>query len=592
MAQNKHIVNDPRNLANESLAGLARVNAKIKVDATHRVVYAANVPQDRVALISGGGSGHEPAHAGFVGDGLLTAAVAGNVFASPNVAQVRKGLELVNNKKGTLIVIMRYTGDVLLFGLAKEQSSVTNPDHPVKMTIVGDDVAVGRKQGALVGRRGLAGTVLVYKCASALADEGADIDAVYEMSEYVNTRVGTIGVGLEHCHIPGTAISEAHLKESEIELGMGIHNEAGIEKIKLPTSKELIKRMLGLITDTSDEDRAYVPFKHDGKDEVVLLVNNLGGISNLEMFSIANDAVEELTKNKITVRRVTVGSVMTSLNLPGFSLTCLLLPRQGDKFSPERILQLIDSPASAPGWTYITTTEPGAAPDTKDTTAPKPIKNASSPVAPADFALFEKAVSSACNNVVAAEPEITKFDTIAGDGDCGLCFKAMAEGVLNAFKAGKVDKNDVTSAMVDIGTVIEKEGDGTSGAIFFLFMTSLAGHISAVAKSQNAKTDTKALWAEAVSRAFKSLQGYTLARKPSRTLMDPLEAFVESFSADQDLDKAVAAAQQATEDTKKMVAKAGRATYVNQDDLMKADIPDPGAMGITKLLEGLQAALK
>lgn len=192
----------------------------------------------------------------------------------------------------------------------------------------------------------------------------------------------------------------------------------------------------------------------------------------------------------------------------------------------------------------------------------------------------------------------------------------MAQGVLDAFKAGKVDKSDVTSAMVDIGTVvsrlpefmrsqdatliytflclqkIEKEGDGTSGAIFFLFMTSLAGHISAVAKSQNAKTDSKALWAEAVSRAFKSLQGYTLARKPSRTLMDPLQAFVESFASSQDLDKAVAEAQKATDDTRKMVAKAGRATYVNQDDLMKADIPDPGALGILKIFEGLQAALK
>ena len=143
----------------------------------------------------------QPSHAGFVGAGLLTGAISGNVFASPNNGQVRRCLELVKNNKGTLIVIMRYTGDVLLFGLAKEQAAVADPKHPVRMTIVGDDVAVGRKQGEIVGRRGLAGTVLVYKCASTVAEEGGSIEDAYKMSEFVAERVGTIGAGLEHCHV-------------------------------------------------------------------------------------------------------------------------------------------------------------------------------------------------------------------------------------------------------------------------------------------------------------------------------------------------------------------------------------------------------
>lgn len=200
---------------------------------------------------------------------------------------------------------------------------------------------------------------------------------------------------------------------------MGIHNEAGVEKIKLPKSKELIGKMLKLVTDTSDEDRAYVPFKHDGKDEVVLLVNNLcvrngstqirvvvlisifsGGISELEMTSIANDAILTLEESKITVKRVMVGSVMvsavavrrhfltlnlicrqTSLNLPGFSLTCLLLPRQGDKYSSDRILQVLDAPASSPGWKFMYNGPPGKPSAGGQAAEPKQVRAGGQPVA-------------------------------------------------------------------------------------------------------------------------------------------------------------------------------------------------------------------
>lgn len=180
--------------------------------------------------------------------------------------------------------------------------------------------------------------------------------------------------------IPGTAKADAHLTESEIEIGMGIHNEAGVEKTKLPTSRELIKRMLKLVTDTKDPERGFVPFKHDKKDEVVLLVNNLGGISELEMTSIANDAVVELESQGITIKRIIVGSVMTSLNLPGFSLTTLLLPREG-KFSSERILQLLDAKASAPGWKFMVNGPPGVPEKNAASPPPVAVKSGAEPVA-------------------------------------------------------------------------------------------------------------------------------------------------------------------------------------------------------------------
>ena len=162
---------------------------------------------------------------------------------------------------------------------------------------------------------------------------------------------------------------------------MGIHNEAGIEKIKLPTSKELIARMLNLIVDTTDVERAFVPFLHDGKDEVVLLVNNLGGMSELEMASIANDAVLELQKRKITIRRIMVGSVMTSLNLPGFSLSTLLLPRDNSRHSSKRILELLDAKASAPGWRFMVKGSPGVPEPSGEAHIPLIIRSGGDPVA-------------------------------------------------------------------------------------------------------------------------------------------------------------------------------------------------------------------
>jgi dihydroxyacetone kinase len=161
---------------------------------------------------------------------------------------------------------------------------------------------------------------------------------------------------------------------------MGIHNEAGVEKVKLPSSKELVARMLKMITDTKDPERGFVPFQHDGKDEVVLLVNNLGGMSELELSSIANDAVLDLEKQNIIVKRIIVGSVMTSLNLPGFSLTTLLLPREG-KISSKRVLDLLDAKAYAPGWKFMVNGPPGIPEAAGQAAEPQPIKSGGNVVA-------------------------------------------------------------------------------------------------------------------------------------------------------------------------------------------------------------------
>lgn len=232
-------MNEPKTAVADALAGLSYLNPHTKVVNRTTLILRRPAP-DRVHLLCGGGGGHEPAHAAFVGHGMLSCAVSGQIFASPNAQQVEDALarlDLAGRSKGTLIVVKNYTGDVLQFGLANERWAATHlaaktssgdgdgAQHQVRLVVVGDDVSVPREQGALTGRRGLAGTVLVYKLAGALAaaDDGAhSLGEIEHLARTVAESSGTMGMGLEHCHVPGTDKAEAYLGEDEAEIGMGI----------------------------------------------------------------------------------------------------------------------------------------------------------------------------------------------------------------------------------------------------------------------------------------------------------------------------------------------------------------------------------
>ncbi|CED83175.1 dihydroxyacetone kinase [Phaffia rhodozyma] len=593
MVSSKHIVNDPKAIVLDALKGVVALNPNVKLNEEYKVIHLAKVPH-QVSIISGGGSGHEPSHAGFVGAGLLSAAVSGNVFASPNTNQVKKALEIVNNDKGTLIVIMQYTGDVLHFGLAKEQFTAQNPSSKIRLLAVGEDVSVGREQGKMVGRRGMAGTVLVYKIAGALAKEGAEIDEVYDLGKYVADRTATLGVGLEHCSLPGSTSTESHLKADEMELGMGIHNEPGLEKITLPKTRDLLNQMITFSISTSDPDRSFVPFKGDGKDEVVLMINNLGGISQLELSGIVGHAIEVASEKGLKVRRVLAGTYMTSLDMPGFSVSLFLLPREGESaYTADQLLSYVDAPGDAPGWAWNAASEPVVHVDTKEASSEeKAVKNNGSPLPPTSSSVFLAAIKQACEDVIAAEPEITRYDTIAGDGDCGTCLKSGGEGVLNALKAGEIDETDVISAVLTLAENIERDMDGTSGALYSIFFNALASGLRKASEAQKTQAATAEVWAAAVSFAKNTLYEYTRARAPSRTLVDPLEVFQTQFSsAPNDFSSAVRQAVDAAAETSKIQAKAGRAAYVGREELSKANVPDPGAHGVGILLKGIEKAL-
>ncbi|CAL1715006.1 unnamed protein product [Somion occarium] len=563
--QSKHFLNTPESLVLDSLEGLCAVNPHLALDSQNKVVYLSSRDSSKVALICGGGSGHEPAHAGFVGEGMLSAGVCGSVFASPNASQVRRGINLVENDKGVVIIVKNYTGDVLNFGLAKEQYAALNPTKSdrAKFLIVGDDVAVGKTQGKIVGRRGLAGTVLVYKIAGALAHRGASLEEVYDIAQWVASRIGTIGVGLEHCHVPGTASSESALSPSEIEIGMGIHNEPGNRRISpVPPLHELIPQLLEHLLSTTDPERSFLPFKGKGNgDKVVLLVNNLGGTSELEVGAIVKETVKGLKEAGVEVERVLSGTFMTSLNMPGFSITLLLLPSSTDTDAPQtsQILSLLDEATNAPGWKWSSGLPPSTiqqAATTVPSAAGAALPSEGEKLAASDPSAFIDAVKRACKALIDEEPEITRMDSIAGDGDCGLTLKAGATAVLKEIEEGRIVGDDVVGSVIAVSRVAEEQMGGTSGALYSIFFSALAQGLQSN-RSPNTTSVDSTLWASAASSALTKLYTYTRARPPSRTLVDPLDA------------------------------KAGRSAYVEGDRLKTERIPDPGAWGVKAILQAL-----
>lgn len=461
----------------------------------------------------------------------------------------------------------RYTGDVLHFGMAGE-SAASN----VSFLVVGDDVAVPRSQGELVGRRGLAGTTLVYKVAGHAAAQGHSLSDVKKLAQIVADNVVTIGSSFAHCHVPGTQPAKGDMAMGEFELGMGIHNEPGVKRFPQQSKRQLVETMVKLLTDTEDKERAFVPWKKG--DEAVVMLNNLGGMSELELVGLTPYVLDAVRSAGIKPIRLFVGTFMTSLDMPGFSITLLRLSEQRDL-----VLAGVDADSSAPGWKRPTIpSEPKKTPKS----AGAPERPASSLSAGPEFI---PAIERACRAVIAAEPEITRYDTVAGDGDCGLTLKAGAEAILRSIKEGKVKPDDVVNSIRTVSDTIERDMGGTSGALYAIFFSALAKALNDLGDGDG---ELKAAqWAQAAGKARDTLLGYTKARPPSRTLVDPLVAFTDALSSGESAQVAAEKAKDAAENTKTLAATSGRAAYVDQEQLKRENVPDPGAYGLALIFGGL-----
>jgi dihydroxyacetone kinase-like protein len=322
----KKIINKPENVVAEMLQGMAKAHPEL-VYTPGAEVISRREKGNQVGIISGGGSGHEPAHAGYVGKGMLSAAVAGNVFASPSPDRVLEGIRLANAGKGVLMVIKNYSGDIMNFSMAQELAEME--DISVRRVVVKDDVAVPDSLYS-TGRRGIAGTVFVHKCAGAKAAAGADLDAVVAVAQKTIDNVRSMGMAMTPCILPGVGRPGFQLEADEIEVGMGIHGEPGVSRTAVKTSREVAETLVGRIL----EDYDY------SGGEVALLINGLGGTPLMELYILENDVCACLEEKGIYIYRSYVGNYMTSLEMSGCSISLLKLD--------DELKALLDAPCHTP----------------------------------------------------------------------------------------------------------------------------------------------------------------------------------------------------------------------------------------------------
>jgi dihydroxyacetone kinase len=324
----KKIINDVTNIVDEMCKGIVKANDHLELDARYRIIKRKVIDQNKVSLIAGGGSGHEPAHAGFVGEGMLTAAVCGDVFASPSSMQVYNAILQTQTKKGTLLIIKNYSGDRMNFDAAVEMAD----DIRVDKVFVNDDVAV-EDSLYTVGRRGVAGTLFVHKIAGAAAEAGKELDEVKRIALKTIENVKSIGIALTSCTVPAKGTPTFTLDESEIEFGIGIHGEPGIERQKIRTSKELAADMTA---------RLIKELALTNGSEVSVMVNGLGGTPLMELHVLYSDVYDILAENGVSIFKALVGNYMTSLDMAGASITFLKLD--------EELKNLLEAPTQAVDW--------------------------------------------------------------------------------------------------------------------------------------------------------------------------------------------------------------------------------------------------
>ncbi|XP_076972161.1 triokinase/FMN cyclase isoform X2 [Tamandua tetradactyla] len=532
----KKLVNSVTGCADDALAGLVACNPNLQLLQGHRVALRSDLDslKGQVAVLSGGGSGHEPAHAGFIGKGMLTGVIAGAVFTSPAVGSILAAIRAVAQAgtAGTLLIVKNYTGDRLNFGLAREQARAEG--IPVEMVVVGDDSAftVLKK----TGRRGLCGTVLIHKVAGALAEAGMGLEEITKRVSLVTKAMGTLGVSLSSCSVPGSKPT-FELSADEIELGLGIHGEAGVRRVKMATADEIVKLMLDHMTNASNASHVPVCLG----SSVVLVVNNLGGLSFLELGIIANAAVRCLDAETTASAWPKVAKVSVT----------------GQKRS-----------RAAP-------TEPPEVPDA----------TAAGGSASKQVVLVLERV---CATLLGLEEHLNALDRAAGDGDCGTTHSRAARAIQEWLKEGPPPASPAQLLSKLSFLLLEKMG-GSSGALYGLFLT-------AAAQPLKAKTGLPA-WSAAMDAGLDAMQKYGKAAPGDRTMLDALWAAGQELQAWkspgadmlQVLTKAVKSAEAAAEATRNMEARAGRASYISSAQL---DQPDPGAVAVAAVLRAILEVLQ
>ncbi|AZO20287.1 DAK2 domain-containing protein [Mesorhizobium sp. M1E.F.Ca.ET.045.02.1.1] len=540
----KHFFNRKDSIVTEALDGflatagsgtLARLDGYPEI----KVVLRADWDKTKVAVVSGGGAGHEPSHAGFVGAGMLTAAVSGEIFASPSVEAVLAAIRATTGPAGCLLIVKNYTGDRLNFGLAAEKARAEG--FAVEMVIVADDIALPD----IAQPRGVAGTLFVHKIAGHLAETGHDLASVAAAARAAAKDIVSLGISLSSCSIPGQA-HEDRFGDDDGELGLGIHGEPGVERIALEAASKLVAIMAERLAARLDPHSRYA-----------LLINNLGSVPPLEMSLIAN-AVLSSSLAKAVALTIGPGHLMTALNMNGFSLSLIRLDADREAALLAPVGPHAWLPAKPVRQPVVLAVAKSAGRDAAMTASRDPG--------------VERLITAICEKLISLEEPLNSLDAKAGDGDTGSTVATGARSVLD--RADTLPLADRGATLATIGDILGTSMGGSSGVLLSIFFTAAAQSLKGGAPLG------KALLAGLDRMTF-----YGGAKVGDRTMVDALEPALKALDAS-GLEAAASAARHGAEATAAMRrAKAGRSAYIGR----QLDIADPGAFAVAEVFAAVAA---
>ncbi|KLU23308.1 dihydroxyacetone kinase [Caballeronia mineralivorans PML1(12)] len=564
----KKLINDVAEVVPDMLDGLAALNPGLSLLQGSTIIVRADAEaaaaRGEVALISGGGSGHEPAHGGYVGPGMLSAAVAGEVFTSPSTDAVLDAIRAVAGPAGVLLIVKNYTGDRFNFGLAAEIARAEG--IAVEMVIVADDVALSA-HGEHAGRRGLAGTVFVHKIAGAAATEGRPLSEVAQVARDTAAALGTMGVALTPCTVPAAGKPGFELADNEIEWGLGIHGEPGVQRGALEPAERIVGRLLTKIID----DLSLKP-----DDRVALLVNNLGGTPSSELSIVAGSALRYLRERRIHVERAWSGTFLSALDMAGISLTLLRVDDQR--------LAWLDATAQTTAWPALSGRVAQAS--VKPTPA-APV--AASGARLARESSLRRVIEAVCACLLEAEPVLTEMDQRVGDGDLGISLSRAARSILHEIDTYPAETSP-GAVLRTMSATVRRVVGGTSGPLYAVMLLRAAAMLE-----QSGGAAAKD-WSAAFTAAVDGVMELGGAHPGDRTMVDALHPAAVALrtalarsSMDEALKAAVDAATSGAAQTASMTPKLGRSSYVGDRALGFAD---PGAHAVGLWLAAIRSSLQ
>ena len=540
--------NQRANLVNEVIEGTIIASpwnnlARLESDPAIRVVVRRDLDKNNVAVISGGGSGHEPAHAGFVGKGMLTAAVCGDLFASPSVDAVLTAIQAVTGDAGCLLIVKNYTGDRLNFGLAAEKAR--RMGYNVEMLIVGDDISLPDNKHP----RGIAGTILVHKVAGYFAERGHNLATVLREAQYAARHTFSLGLALSRCHLPQDADTTPRHHPDQAELGMGIHGEPGASVIATQNSAEIVTLMV---------EKLSAALPETGR--LAVMINNLGGVSIAEMAILTRELANTPLHQRIDWL-IGPASLVTALDMKGFSLTAIVLE--------ESIEKALLSAVETAGWQ--TPVQPRAV-----SVMPSSLRSTRVEFAPSENSEVAGYVERVTGTLSGLEADLNALDAKVGDGDTGSTFAAGARDIADLLQRRQLPLANLATLFALIGERLTVVMGGSSGVLMSIFFTA-AGQ----------KLEQGASVAEALNAGLAQMKFYGGADEGDRTMIDALQPALTALLTEPDNLQAAFAAAQAGADRTLHASKAGagRASYLNSDSL-RGNM-DPGAHAVAMVFKAL-----